>query len=170
MMALVTLVAVLAGAAPVKLSKSVELAKIPLGDEAHDFVLGIGACRKGECPVEVRYGGKALKMEWLATQLGREQFAVRDGVAKVASLLVPSEGFGFAYDLDRPEGQRIVAMTLDGKRVQPEARYRVTVRRRAIPPSARRRASSSPSRFPTPRRHITSRRISLCRSPTRTSI
>ncbi|HVF37361.1 MAG TPA: bifunctional metallophosphatase/5'-nucleotidase [Sphingomicrobium sp.] len=56
-----------------------------------------------------------------------QQFGVRDGVARVKSLLAPSAGFRFGYDLDQPEGQRILWMTLDGKPIDPTARYRVTV-------------------------------------------
>ena len=42
-------------------------------------------------------------------------------------MLLPSRGFAFAYDLSRPAGQRIVAMTLEGKPIDLDARYRVTV-------------------------------------------
>ena len=40
--------------------------------------------------------------------------------------LAPSRGFAYRYDRARPIGQRIVAMTLDGKPVDPAATYRVT--------------------------------------------
>ena len=40
-------------------------------------------------------------------------------------LLSPSQGFAFAYDLARPEGDRIVSMTLKTEPVLPEVRYRV---------------------------------------------
>jgi 5'-nucleotidase len=43
------------------------------------------------------------------------------------SVLVPSANFHFAYDLSRPEGDRIVAMILDGKPIDPNGRYRVSV-------------------------------------------
>jgi 5'-nucleotidase len=42
-------------------------------------------------------------------------------------VLVPSANFHFAYDLSRPEGDRIVAMILDGKPIDPNGRYRVSV-------------------------------------------
>ena len=42
-------------------------------------------------------------------------------------LLVPSANFAFDYDLSKPKGQRIIAMRLDGKPVEPAATYRVTV-------------------------------------------
>ena len=56
-----------------------------------------------------------------------QQFVVENGKAEVGSLLAPSSNFRFSYDLSRPEGQRIVSMALDGRRVRPGARYRVTV-------------------------------------------
>ena len=42
------------------------------------------------------------------------------------SVLTPSRGFEYSFDLTRPEGDRVVAMTLDGVPVEPGARYRVT--------------------------------------------
>jgi 5'-nucleotidase len=56
-----------------------------------------------------------------------QQFATGDGKTAVASLLVPSANFRFAYDLSRPQGARIVSMTLDRKPVEPARTYRVTV-------------------------------------------
>lgn len=41
--------------------------------------------------------------------------------------LSPSVGFAWSYDLGRPAGDRVVAMTLDGKPIDPAATYRVTV-------------------------------------------
>jgi 5'-nucleotidase len=41
-------------------------------------------------------------------------------------VLSTSAGFAFSYDLSRPAGSRIVAMTLDGKPIDPAATYRVT--------------------------------------------
>ena len=41
-------------------------------------------------------------------------------------VLSASAGFAFSYDLSRPAGSRIVAMTLDGKPIDPAATYRVT--------------------------------------------
>ena len=42
------------------------------------------------------------------------------------TMMVPSAGFAFTYDLTRPAGQRVVAMSLDRKPVDPARRYRVT--------------------------------------------
>ena len=41
------------------------------------------------------------------------------------SLLVPSAGFAFDYDLSRPVGSRIVAIRFRGRPISPSARYRV---------------------------------------------
>ena len=43
------------------------------------------------------------------------------------STLVPSANFHFAFDLSRPLGDRIVAMSLDGKPIDPNGHYRVVV-------------------------------------------
>lgn len=57
-----------------------------------------------------------------------QQFIERNGAAAFqASILIPSANFTFSYDLSRPAGQRIVAMNLNGKPIDPAARYRVTV-------------------------------------------
>jgi 5'-nucleotidase len=55
-----------------------------------------------------------------------QQFVDEAGKAKVNSLLVPSAGFAFTYDLARPKGDRIRSMTLKGKPIDPAAKYRVT--------------------------------------------
>jgi len=55
-----------------------------------------------------------------------QQFVESDGHAKLGSLLVPSENFRFTYGLDRPKGERIQSMTLDGKPIAPASKYRVT--------------------------------------------
>jgi 5'-nucleotidase len=41
------------------------------------------------------------------------------------TMMVPSAGFAFTYDLARPAGQRVVAMTLNGKAIEPARSYRV---------------------------------------------
>ncbi len=88
---------------------------------------------------EVTYGGifamqpfgnnlvvKTLAGAQLKAML-EQQFKLENGAAKIGSLLVPSAGFHFAYDLKRPEGKRITAMTLDGKSIDANGRYRVVV-------------------------------------------
>jgi 5'-nucleotidase len=56
-----------------------------------------------------------------------QQFSDDAGKTEVASLLVPSSSFRFAYDLSLPKGQRITAMTLDRRPIDPSRSYRVTV-------------------------------------------
>jgi 5'-nucleotidase len=57
-----------------------------------------------------------------------QQFAipVRAGFA-TPSVLAPSMGFGYTFDLAEPVGSRIVGMSLNGKRIVPTANYRVVV-------------------------------------------
>jgi len=56
-----------------------------------------------------------------------QQFGEENGKPRVKSLLVPSAGFAFAYDLSRPAGERVTSITLGGRPLDPAARYRVTV-------------------------------------------
>jgi len=56
-----------------------------------------------------------------------QQFRVVSGTPKVVSLLVPSKDFRFTYDLSRPDGQRIVSMSLKGRPIDPAKSYRVSV-------------------------------------------
>jgi 5'-nucleotidase len=56
-----------------------------------------------------------------------QQFASGWNTAEKPNMLLPSEGFFFAYDLGRPAGDRIVTMQLNGRPIQPAQRYRVVV-------------------------------------------
>jgi 5'-nucleotidase len=47
-----------------------------------------------------------------------------DGAQQV---LAPSRGFVATYDMSRPAGRRVVSLLLDGKPLDPQARYRVTM-------------------------------------------
>jgi 5'-nucleotidase len=61
-------------------------------------------------------------------RLLEQQFADENGKAALrASTLVPSANFRYAFDLSRPPASRIIQMVLDGKPVDPNRRYRVTV-------------------------------------------
>ena len=42
------------------------------------------------------------------------------------SVLTPSRGLSYSFDLARPEGDRVVVLMLDGVPIRPDARYRVT--------------------------------------------
>ncbi|MDQ3144266.1 MAG: bifunctional metallophosphatase/5'-nucleotidase [Pseudomonadota bacterium] len=56
-----------------------------------------------------------------------QQFESGSNTVERPNMLLPSNGFAFAYDLSRPAGSRIVEMTLDGQAIDPAAKYRVTV-------------------------------------------
>jgi len=56
-----------------------------------------------------------------------QQFASGADNKARANLLAPSANFAFAFDRSRPAGQRIVAMTLNGKPLDPANSYRVTI-------------------------------------------
>jgi 5'-nucleotidase len=56
-----------------------------------------------------------------------QQFDSGTNTVARPNMLLPSQGFFFAYDLSRPAGQRIVEMRFDGKPIDPATPYRVTV-------------------------------------------
>ena len=77
------------------------------------------------------FGNNLLVMTLTGAQLKEaieQQFAipVRAGFNQ-PSVLAPSLGFTYRFDLTRPTGSRIVAMKLHGKPIAPAARYRVAV-------------------------------------------
>ena len=77
------------------------------------------------------FGNGLVVLELSGDQLKRvleQQFTDESYAAGARSrLLVPSANFTFDYDLSQSRGQRIVAMRLDGKAIDPAARYRVAV-------------------------------------------
>ncbi len=56
-----------------------------------------------------------------------QQFASGRNTVTQPNMLTPSANFRFSFDKSRPEGQRIVAMTLNGKSIDPARTYRVSV-------------------------------------------
>ncbi len=56
-----------------------------------------------------------------------QQFVAGDKDRSVPNLMAPSANFSFSFDRSRPVGQRIVAMMLDGKPLDPKRTYRVTI-------------------------------------------
>lgn len=56
-----------------------------------------------------------------------QQFASGSNTAANPYILSPSHNVRFAYDLSKPEGQRIVLLTVDGQPVRDEAVYRVAM-------------------------------------------
>jgi 5'-nucleotidase len=76
------------------------------------------------------FGNNLVTKSYTGAQLKavlEQQFKTVDGAGRVASLLIPSMGFRFRYDLVQPQGNRITRMELDGKPIDPTANYRVTV-------------------------------------------
>lgn len=51
---------------------------------------------------------------------------IREGFTN-PSMLAPSQGFAYRYDFKRPVGSRVVAMSLDGRPIDPARVYRVVV-------------------------------------------
>ena len=56
-----------------------------------------------------------------------QQFASGLNTIRRPNLLMPSANFRFSFDRSRPDGQRIVAMTLDGRPIDPSRSYRVAI-------------------------------------------
>ncbi|HEU0309680.1 MAG TPA: bifunctional metallophosphatase/5'-nucleotidase [Sphingomicrobium sp.] len=56
-----------------------------------------------------------------------QQFESGFNTLKRPSILQPSQGFFFAYDMSQPSGQRIVEMKLDGKPIETGANYRIAI-------------------------------------------
>jgi 5'-nucleotidase len=76
------------------------------------------------------FGNSLVVLEMSGADLKRlleEQFGPASPAAVAQSLLMPSAGFTYAYDRNRPPGERIVAMALDGQPIDPARTYRVAV-------------------------------------------
>ena len=76
------------------------------------------------------FGNTLVVLELTGAQLKavlEQQFGPESPAEIANSLLIPSAGFTFAYDRNRPTGERIVSMALNGAPVDPAATYRVTV-------------------------------------------
>jgi 5'-nucleotidase len=90
-----------------------------------------GAVRYRDAFEMMPFGNNLVVMTLTGAQLKRaieQQFAipVRAGFNE-PSVLAPSAGFSYRYDLSRPAGQRIDSIMLNGKAVSPTGRYRVVV-------------------------------------------
>ncbi len=71
------------------------------------------------------FGNGVIVMDLTGAQLKRlleQQFLD----VKEPNMLMPSAGFSFVYDVRRPEGDRIVSMTFNGRPAAPNRTYRVT--------------------------------------------
>ncbi|MCJ8191926.1 bifunctional metallophosphatase/5'-nucleotidase [Sphingomicrobium aestuariivivum] len=74
------------------------------------------------------FGNTLMTVTLTGQELKRllEQQFTNDAGGDEQHHLIPSANFTFAYDLDRPAGDRVVWMKLDGKPVDPARDYRVT--------------------------------------------
>ncbi|MEA3041860.1 MAG: 5-nucleotidase [Sphingomonadales bacterium] len=60
-------------------------------------------------------------------RLLEQQFASGWNTVESPNMLMPSRGLSYAFDLSRPEGQRILDLRLNGTPIRDEATYRVTM-------------------------------------------
>jgi len=76
------------------------------------------------------FGNTLVVLEMTGAELKRvleQQFTDAAPAAARSSMLIPSEGFTFAYDRTRPPGERIVELELHGEPIAPDRSYRVAV-------------------------------------------
>jgi len=93
--------------------------------------LPAGEVRYRDAFAMMPFGNNLLVMTLTGAQLRavfEQQYSLplRSNASRPAAL-VPSEGLRYRYDLARPAGERIVAITLDGVPIDPARRYRVVV-------------------------------------------
>ncbi|MGH6706969.1 MAG: bifunctional metallophosphatase/5'-nucleotidase, partial [Sphingomicrobium sp.] len=89
-----------------------------------------GAVTYGQIAAMQPFGNVLIVKALTGAQLKallEQQFDSGTNKVERPNMLLPSKGFLFAYDLSKPAGRRIVEMKLDGKAIDPAARYRVTV-------------------------------------------
>ena len=76
------------------------------------------------------FGNGLVVLEMTGADLKRvleEQFGEEQPAEIRSSSLIPSAGFGFAFDRSRPPGQRVSNIALNGQPIDPARKYRVTV-------------------------------------------
>jgi 5'-nucleotidase len=76
------------------------------------------------------FGNSLVVKSFTGSQIRRlleQQFASGRNTPEHPTMLAPSRGLSYAYDLSRPEGQRILDLRLNGEPVRDEAVYRVTM-------------------------------------------
>jgi 5'-nucleotidase len=90
-----------------------------------------GVLTYGEIFAMQPFGNALVVLELTGVQIRsalEEQFCGENGeVRPCFSLLTGSRGLAYAFDRDRPAGERIIAMTLHDEPVDPARLYRVTV-------------------------------------------
>jgi 5'-nucleotidase len=76
------------------------------------------------------FGNDLVVMTLTGAQLKallEQEFSSGKNTPDKPTMLLPSEGFFYAYDARRGDGERIVAMRLNGKPIDPAARYRIAI-------------------------------------------
>ncbi|MEP7067889.1 MAG: bifunctional metallophosphatase/5'-nucleotidase, partial [Usitatibacter sp.] len=73
------------------------------------------------------FGNSLVVMTLTGAQLKSLLEAQQRSAAGEPTLLQPSEGFTYTWQSDAPRGERVRDMRLDGRSIEPEARYRVAV-------------------------------------------
>jgi 5'-nucleotidase len=108
-----------------------QIAFMNSGGVRTDLVPGAGgAITYGQIFSMQPFGNSLVVKTLTGTQLKallEQQFASGTNTAERPNMLLPSAGFAFAFDLGRPAGDRIVAMRLKGRTIEPEGRYRIVV-------------------------------------------
>jgi 5'-nucleotidase len=106
-----------------------QVAFVNQGGVRADLVPGAsGAVTYGQAFAVQPFGNEVVVMTLTGGQLKallEQQFASGTNTPAQPKFLLPSEGFEFTYDLARAAGQRVVAMRLGGRPIDPAQRYRV---------------------------------------------
>lgn len=89
-----------------------------------------GSVTYGQIFAAQPFGNSIVVKTFTGAQLRRlleQQFASGWNTVAQPNMLMPSRGLAYAYDLSRPEGQRILDLRLDGEPVRDDSRYRVAM-------------------------------------------
>ena len=76
------------------------------------------------------FGNSLMVRTFTGAQIRRlleQQFASGANTVDKPNMLMPSRGLTYAYDLRKPEGQRILDLELDGRPIEDARSYRVTI-------------------------------------------
>ena len=89
-----------------------------------------GSVTYGQIYASQPFGNSLVVKTFTGAQIRRlleQQFASGWNTVESPNMLAPSRGLTYAFDLSRPEGQRILDLRLNGEPVRDEAAYRVTM-------------------------------------------
>ncbi|WP_344710185.1 bifunctional metallophosphatase/5'-nucleotidase [Sphingomonas humi] len=108
-----------------------EIAFLNSGGVRTDLVPGPdGSVTFGQAFATQPFGNSLVSKTLTGAQLKallEQGFREVNGKVLATSLLIPSQGFTYRFDRRRPDGQRVLAMALNGKPIDPARSYRVTV-------------------------------------------